>query len=430
MRTALCRILIACVLLVGCGRRPMPPPPPPPPPRPTTALPPPRPGPAAGNPKASEGPLAKRVAFAFRRVPLPEVIGRVARQTDATLGVWPSIPVAEWAGHQVTLTMRGVTLRAFLDWLVRPLRAEYVVEADGTVWITRGDEMLLTDPVLARTYRVPPHLRGGRPRRGALDYAREQRLVLATLEACLGYLLRRRPECRVAFHGDLDVLAATLPERGHARLRQVLDAMRHGTPRRPAPRPSRIELEAKLAKRIACDWDPTPLDEMLDAVAERAGVTIGWDGVRVGSPRVFLPRGTFTVGQALKLLAGQSRLSRVVAEAGHGLWFYAEGQRVSLPTSGATLWDRMEVRAYDVSRQLRRQSPAAIVAALQKRVDPGKWEGGLPAASVFAPTARLLVVHDADGHRRVAEEYALSRPRPIRLPIPPEKGAASKGGAP
>jgi hypothetical protein len=135
---------------------------------------------------------------------------------------------------------------------------------------------------------------------------------------------------------------------------------------------------------------------------------------------VRVPKGELTVSQVLDALKGQSRLSRYAAEEGHGVWVYDKGRTVPFPACGATLWDRTSVRAYDVSAQLRHRSPEAILASLRKRVDPGKWDSGLPAAAVFLPTRRLLVVHDESGHRRVGELFRLSGPRPFRLPIPPE----------
>jgi hypothetical protein len=363
------------------------------------------------------------VSFAFEGVPLPDVLSRVAREAQVGLAVSPALPVEEWRAHRVTLRMSGVPVRAFLDWLVRPLRAEYAVEADGSVWITRGDDLLLEEPIVARSLRVPTHLTTRRIVRGAFEFRREQKLVLDTLDECLGYLYQRRRGCKLAFHGESDVLVAALPPRGHARLEELLDAMRYGT-EPPAPRrPSRAELEGKLASRVACDWDAGPLDKLLAALAERAGVNLGWDSTRLGSPTVAVPRGTRPLREVLDLVAEQTALGAYAVEEGHGLWLYPDGEKRPFPRSGAVPWDRAYVQAYDVRALLRERSPQEVVTALRKQVDPGQWEGGLPAASVFLPTGRLIVVHEEHGHRRVAASLAEMRSRPI-------KGMEPKDGGP
>lgn len=408
--------VLACLGGTACGRRPAPPPAPPPPAKKQGVES--RPAPLA-RPKRAPHPLDRTVSLAFDGVALPDVISRVASKASVGIAVSPIIPVEEWQRHPVTLRMSNVPLRAFLDWLVRPLRAEYVIEADGAVWLTRGDALLLKERVVVRSIRVPPHFRRRRAVRGTFDYRREQKAIVRTLDACLGYLYQQRRGCRLAFHGEIDVLVAALPPRGQARLDEILDAMRYGTEKPKAPHPSRQELLAKLAAPVRCDWGPASVTKILPAVAERAGVNIGWDAPRLGAPRVALPRATLTLRQILALVAQQTRLGACRLEEGHGIWIYLDGERRVFPHSGAVPWDRAFVRAYDVRRLLRRRSPQAIVAALQKQVDPGAWEAGLPAASVFLPTLRLIVVHDEHGQRRVAavlDDLLVSRIRGVEEP--------------
>jgi hypothetical protein len=96
------------------------------------------------------------------------------------------------------------------------------------------------------------------------------------------------------------------------------------------------------------------------------------------------------------------QLVRYEVEPGRGIWLCLEGQDAGFPSSGATLWDRAFVRAYDVRPVLERLSPEALMEHLRKNVDPGQWNRGLPAAAAFLPTHRLIVVHDEPGHRHVA----------------------------
>jgi len=409
MNRVLAATLALGLLAAGCGREPGPgvrlgePAPP-------DTVPPPR------RPGRSPGPLDRRASFAFHAVPFPKLIGTMERRYGLALGVSPAVPVERWAACKVTLRMADVSVRAFLDWLVRLLGAEYAVEEGGGVWVTRGDELLLGEPLCVRSYAVPPHFRTRRPVRGALSFVREQREILATLHECLGYLEARRKGCRLAFHGEQAVLVARLPPRGHLRLASLLDAMRYGTEPPGLPRPARHQLRASLRSAVACDWPPGPLASVLARVAEQARVNLGWDAARLGDPVVAVPKGSHTLKQVLDAVMRQTRLGRYELEPGHGIWLYLEGQDENLPDSGATLWDRALVRAFDIRPLLEQSTPEAILAHLRRQVDPGQWERGLPAASVFAPTRRLLVVHDADGQRRVASVVQQMLARALRPP--------------
>jgi len=407
-------ILLAAVLATGCFGRAVPPPPPEEEPDEKAKAA--DPGP---RPKRPAHPLDRRVTFQFQGATLPEVISRIAGATGVGIAVSPSIPVEEWRGHRVTLRVADVTLWAVLDWLVRPLRAGYAVEADGSVWLTRGDELLAGEEMAVRSIRVPTHYRTRRIARGAFDYRREQKEILRVLDACLGYLYRQRRGCRLAFHGEVDVLVAALPKRGQARLDQLLDAMRFGTEPPPPIKPSRDELRAKLDAPVACEGLAGTADKVLVALAERARVNLGWDGARLGSPTIALPGQAMPLRKALEHVASQTRIGRFHMEPGRGIWAYLDGDRRLFARSGAVPWDRAVVRAYDVRRLLGRRSPQAIVGALRKQVDPTQWESGLPAAAVFVPTRRLIVVHDETGQRRVRavlDEMVVGRIRGIEEP--------------
>jgi len=348
------------------------------------------------------------------------VISSLARDPGLVITVSPSIPVAQWRQHPVTLRMANVTRRAFLDWLVRPLRAEYAIEADGGAWLTRGDDLLLREPLVARGYRVATHIRSRSPVRGALVYAAEQKAILRTLDDCLRYLESRRPECRLTFHGEQDVLAANLPPRGHKRLEATLYAMRYGSELPKLPRPTTGELQAKLKSTLACDWPPGPINQVLALVAEQAGVNLGWDATRLGSPTVAIPRGKHTLKEVLDTVVRQTRLGRHQVEPGHGIWLYREGEDADFPPTGATPWDRASVRAYEIGVLLAHRRPEEVLKELRRQVDPGQWKRGLPAASVFAPTSRLIVVHDEDGHRR-ARAVVQAMLQDARRPVEPSK---------
>ncbi|MFP4056317.1 MAG: hypothetical protein ACLF0G_05575 [Candidatus Brocadiia bacterium] len=388
-------ILAGCLALAACGCRRSPQPPPPP-----------EPAPAKPRPGASRSPriLGRRATFDFRSQPLPQAISRLARKPGVEVAVSESIPLDQWATYRVTLRMADVTVRDFLDWLVRPLRAEYASEAGGAVWLTRGDDLLLSEPLGLRVYRVPTFFAAGKPVRGALNFAKEQEHVLETLRACLRYLFDRRPGCRLAFHGEQDILAARLTPRGHERLATLLDAMRYGIKPPPAPEPSAAEIRRRLAARV--QWEGrrrTGAQALLDA-GQQAGVNLGWDPAAVGRAEVALRRGTHTLAEVLDAVIAQSRLARFAVEPGRGIWLYAEGQESDYPRHGATPWDRAVVRTYAVGPLLRdAESPEWVLEELRRRVDRDRWERGLPAAAVFIPTRRLVVVHHAEGQERVAD---------------------------
>ena len=367
-------------------------------------------------------PWEERGDFAFEAVPLPEAISRLARGHRLAVTVAPDIPVDEWSQAPISLRMAGVTRRAMLDWLVRPLQARYALEREGAVLLTREDELAGDEPLETRTYRVPTHFTSGRPLRGLLVFEREQAAVVETLHACLRYLAERRPGCRMAFHGGQDVLVARLPARGHARLVAILDAMRYGSPPPAIPQPSIAELKEQLDKPFVWDGPPGPANRVLFRVAELTGANLGWPAAALAAHHAAIPPGKQTLGQMLDAVVKQTPLGRYELEPGRGIWLYLKGQDANYPPSGAVAWDRACVRAYDVRAALPHLSPEAVLAHLRKQVDPGDWGRGIPAAAVFLPTMRLIVVHDDDGQRRVAAVVYQLNERYRNVPIP-TKGA-------
>ncbi len=357
---------------------------------------------AAERPRRQPSPLDQVGTFRFDGVPLPEAISKLAKELRLAVTVSPTLPASEWEKHRVTLRMKGVSRRAFFDWLVRPLQAQYAVEADGSVWLSRSDDLLDDEPLEVRSYRVPTHLTSTKPVRGLLVFEREQAAVVETLQACLRYVVERRPGCRIAFHGGQDVLVARLPARGHARLAELLDAIRYGTGLPELPKPSALELREKLDATFAWDAPPGPANATLLRIAEAADVNLGWDAAALAERMVIIPPGKHTLRQMLDAMVRQTPLGRHEAEPGHGIWLYLKKQDESFPSSGAVPWDRAVVRAYDVRAILPHTTPEALLAHVRKLVDPGDWARGLPAAAVFVPNARLIAVHDQSGQSRSA----------------------------
>jgi len=412
MNTRILILGMGCLLAFGCARRGAPEAP-----KRLRAA---RAAPPAAVPTREPGPLDRRGAFIYDGVPLPEVLSSFERQTGVPISISPTVPLKEWGDLRLTLRMRDVPARAFLDWLVRPLRAEYAVEAQGAVWVTRSDDVLVTEPMDVRSYRVATHVQTPRPLRGALSFAREQAMILATVHDCLRYLEDRRPQCHLAFHGEEDLLVARLPPRGHKRLAEVLDAMRYGTPLLDPPKPTLEELRARLHAPVVCDWPPSPLPKMLSLVAEQAGVNLGWDASGA-PPTVALPAGTRSLAEILDLVFRQTRLRRFQIEPDHGLWLHIGAQEADFPASRATPWDRAVVRAYDVGELLDERTSVWVLDEVRRMVDAGQWDRGLPAVALFEPTARLIVVHDEEGQRRVAVAVAALR-QSIGAPVQePEK---------
>lgn len=374
------------------------------------------------RPAPPPDPLAEHAALAFDDMPLPEVISRLSRDHKLALTVSPTIPVGQWSRHRVSLRVKDVSLRAFLDWLVRPLEAQYAVEAGGGVWLARSDDLLDEEPLEVRTCRVPTHMASGTPVRGALVFEREQAAIVETLNACLRYMMERRPGCRIAFHESQDLLVAHLPGRGHARLAALLHAMRYGSGLPDLPKPSILDLRTKLD--TAFDWNtpPGPANRVLARIAEAAEVNLGWDPAPLVTRLVAIPAGKYTLRQMLDAAVRQTPLGRYEIEPGHGIWLYQKGQDTNFAASGATLWDRAVVRAYEVRVILPHMSPEALLAHVRKLVDPGDWTRGLPAASVFLPTGRLIVVHDEAGQNRIAAVVRELSAKYRNVPIPP-KGA-------
>jgi hypothetical protein len=172
------------------------------------------------------------------------------------------------------------------------------------------------------------------------------------------------------------------------------------------------EIRKKLAATVRCAWPPSSLRTLLPQIAEAAGVNLGWDSTTLASPTVAIPKGTHRLDSILELILRQTPLGRYRVEPGRGIWLYLEGRSVDFPLRRGTVWERAVVRAYDVMPLLRFQPPQEIVHELQRRVDPGRWDRGFPAASVFPPTGRLIVVHDEESQPRVAAAVRAMRSSP------------------
>lgn len=412
-------LLMLALALWGCpGQRPDPPPPG------DVAKPPPEaPTPVAPRPRRAPDPLDKRGSFDFDGVPLPQVIGALAKDHGLSVGVAPSVPLKLWSTHKVTLRLRDATRRAFLDWLVRPLDAEYALEGGDRLWITRDDDLLLSDPLVLHTYAVPTHVHTTRPLRGRLSFAKEQRIIIRTLEAGLRYLLDRRKDCALAFHGDHDLLVARLPAAGHRRLRDVLHAMRFGTDEPEALEPTSQTLRAALQDTVTCQGSALGLKELLAQLSSQTKINFGWDAARLGNPVVAVPKGERPLADVLRAIVAQTQVSRHGLEPGRGIWLYPKAQEAAYPGSGATLWDRSIVRAYDVRTLLRRVKPRDLLRHLEQHVDPGQWDRGFPSGDVFTPTGRLIVVHERAGQRRVAAVLERMMAGELPTPEPPKEPA-------
>jgi len=357
-------------------------------------------------PPAPPDPLDEPLKLVLEDVAVPKALELLDSEHGVRVSISPSIPVEEWQGARLCVAMVDGSRRTFLDWFVRPLRAHYSLEADGGVWVSRTEDLLESEPLVLRTYRVPTHLVSAVPLPGALSYHREQAAIIETLETCLRYLLERRPQCTLAFHGQQDVLVARLPARGHRRLVEILRAMRFGTGPIGLVSPTREDLRAKLAKRLEWERRALPAPRFVAEVARRAGINIGCNARDLGAKGIIVEPGEHTVGDLLEAIVRQTPVGRYELEPGHGVWLYREGQKENFPLSGASRWDGAEVRAYEVGRLLPRLPARSLLARLKKQVDPGEWERGLPAAAVFVPTSRLIVVHYPEGQRRVAAVLA------------------------
>ncbi|NQT88626.1 hypothetical protein HQ560_17805 [bacterium] len=408
-------LILALALPWSCRRAPEPDPEPAPKPPPVVA-------PVVEPPPVEVGPLDRRGTFDFDGVRLPAVISRIGADTGVEIGVAPSIPVEDWSRRGVSLVMKDVALRDFLDWLARIARAEYVLASDGTVWLTRGDQLLMTERLEVRAVRVPTHFNAPAPVYGRLDYSKEQKLIVTLLKDCLRYLLDRRPGCRLAFHGEQDVLASRLPARGQSRVEAILHAIRNGTPKPEPAKPSADEIVAALEKAFECDWPPAKLNDILRRASEAAGVNVGWDSGSLAPPTVVIPKGRQNLVSVLKLIIRQTPFGRYKVEPGRGVWLYLAGRTVDFPYRRAVVWDRMVVRAYNVGRLMGSMSPEGLLDELKRRVDPGKWDRGFPAIGFFPPTGVVVVLHDEEGHPRIAAALrgmGANAPTP-RMPKEPE----------
>lgn len=346
----------------------------------------------------------------------------------------------------VSLSAEGMPVSGILDWICRQVDARWMRDGE-TVWIARdlpraaidrrrtaghalravtappGGARIEAGSLSVRTVydparrseeeekeetaADPPHAQGDPV--DAAEAASEDFLVLA--REALGPLVPDPGGVRLT--RTREGVLADLPERGHARLAEILAAFERA--RSDDPRPFDAGGEARIARaaaRVVPDLSGT-LDGNLSAndaasalrmLAHRSGVPVGWDArTEILHPPepVSLACAGKTLAWALDRFAESTPWKHRRIEPGRGVWVStgpvdpAEGDREHP-------WDRCVVGAWRIPEEwISRKGAGGIVDAVRAELSPAPTRGMGRVLALHAPTRILIAVQEPEPVSRI-----------------------------
>lgn len=370
-------------------------------------------------------PLARSLSIDLRQSPVRDALSILTRAggTRILLETGPGLTGTE----TVSFCGEGIPFAGVLDWICRQADARYLREGE-TVWIARGfpraalaPARTAGHPLLAvtapsggarvesgeievRTVYDPARADpGGLPAAAGPSFDTEASVTefVGILHAALDPLKEGCPEFRLT--RVREGILATLPERGHARLAQILDAFARA--RSAEPRPLDEAAERRLAAHAAQagpDLEKHVLAVAIDApdiagaareLARRTGVPIAHDARQAllqPPEAVSLACAGETLEKALDRLAtaGPWRHRRVDPM---GIWLATEPLDPGEPLSREHPWDRCVVGAWEIPEDwIAGKGAEGILAAVRAELAPWPTRGAGRFLAVHAPT-RLLV---------------------------------------
>jgi len=363
-------------------------------------------------------PLDAPVTASFRSASLRDVAREVSRQAGLGVGITPDLLADEAAGP-IDLDVRGMPARHVLDWVTRLADAYYVAEGPRTVFLTRDRTWPSQDRLHTRSYPVGAFTRVRRPSPTEYDHRREAERLVLMLRYCLRHVIAGRGDARIIVDETGSRLTAFLPRRAHVKLRSIVEELKkpraYEPPRRGSAGPTTGRL---LRARVVCRYRETGVLEVARDLGRQAKVHVGFDLGLVDPQRsvVSLDLGEAGLGEALRALADAVGLGRVVIEPGRRIWILGRKQtRKLLRATGEMPWDRAVVRSYYVQDLADHFGIEMLFEGIRANVTPEAWEADLPVVFYHSATGRLLVIHDPEGQRQVAEHVdgmmELARPR-------------------
>lgn len=383
-----------------------------------------------------QGALGARVSLSLRSATLQSATRELSDRSRLGIGIAPDAAAAA-ENHPIDLDLRDLPARHALDWVTRLAGTFYAVETTDTVFITSDRSWASQDRLQMKSYPLGTFSRFPRPMPEKYDPAEEAAKLAALLRETLRHVTAGHANASFVIDPAVSRLTALLPPRGHAKLERILEELKEPREYRP-PLPvsdARDEADA-LAATVLCNFPRQDVRRVADELARRANVNIGFDYRLIDPDRreVALALGETSLARALDALANAAALGKVVPEPGRRFWILARTQdRRVLRQSGELPWDRAAVRSYYIEPLVRQFTADWTFRSIQEeltRTDgdaappivfcnvpddrltatrtvyrtarQGEWDPGLPVALYHAPSGRLVVIHDDDGQRAVA----------------------------
>ncbi len=365
-----------------------------------------------GNPpddvgRLLRGAIDRPITASFRGAGLQHVIREISQKSGLGIGLAPDV-IAPAQSRPIDLDLHDMPAGHALDWITRLIGAHYVVEGPRTVFITRERRWASQNRLRMESYAIGTFVRTKKPVLGRLDHGQETNDLLMALRYAVRHTTAGRQDATIVLDDTGSRLTAMLPPRGHAKLALIVKELKKVRAYEPPPDDEGRRLAADVLSKMSvrCDFARQDIRRIADEIGLRANVNVGFDYRLVANERraVTLQLGNVSLKTALEALARAAGLGDVVQEPGRRFWILGAGQTPRLlRATGQLPWDRAVVRSYHIRQLVDHFGTQMLFEVIRKSVTPGEWDADLPVAFYHKPTGRLIVIHDEEAQRRVAE---------------------------
>lgn len=356
--------------------------------------------------------------------PLDSALQEIAVRTKRVVVADASVRNAVQHGEVVVgMRVHGLPREACVRWFARHLKAYAIPRPDGHVLLTRGNAWMGEEDLKLRA--VGP-VDGLFSQPDARDLVEPVRAALSPVEEfCKGARVAYEPALP-SVRGGGSSLLLNLPEFAIDRVDKILATLRTSEPE-PVPPPPGAGLDRKT---LTLEGREKMLPELLNEIAEQAGVNVGCE---TDTPqRRTLSFANEPLSRALDRVAEVYGRAAPETVPGEGVWLGPVRKPADPPAGGVHPYLRAEVRAYplilvtgasgeaiplpavlhSITKLVERIHPETDARPIELKVGGeerpravfGAVSFGFGRCMVVHPrTRRLVLIHDPDVHRAVAE---------------------------
>lgn len=339
----------------------------------------------------SVGPLTQGVSLSFDHELLGAVLRSITVLTGVDAAIHPEImSPSKIEKKRITFHVADMSLRHALDWLVRQIDADYQVNDDGSVLITRG--YMPIESAATGSFFVP-----------GLYLEKEAADLTAILDAAILPVTSKRDDVVIVRRMSRNLLVVQAPPPVLKRIKDIVNALGDTKPVSPLPLPA-DRLKNILDRKVLCNYRRVAVLDLIGRIRKETGLNIGFCGDLLWKRRVRreinMMLGHVSVREALDELVSRAGFERWDLEPSRGVWLYGRDENRHRP-SGEMPWYGTIVRAYPAAGLVRKKRLEEIEQAVRAVC-------GRPSSATLVKysraTGKVLVIEEPDVMRRV-EEY-------------------------